>query len=1046
MIRFVPFKKISNLCIYIFSLLLIISIDVSAQAISVQKFILLNADGNRKVPEWDPLPDGAVLDYALLPTSRLNVFARVSSDTLVQSVVFSFDGNSRFMVETKAPYTLFGDDNGRYKGLVMSVGWHTVTCTPFTGPNGTGTAGASLKIRFKIIDSRIQVPKIEIGQSQAISFPVNTANLKAIITDDCVPSDPVLTWEVISDKTGAVFSRTDSVLTTITFAQPGTYLIRALANDGAAVSHDSLFIVVRPQPEIPASLKTVPVPGPEMVPGFDFTQFVVNKEAAINLGKILFWDMQAGSDGIQACASCHYHAGADVRFKNQMSPGTAGIANKKFERNRGPNYTLIPSEFPFIKEDDDIVSSQGVFNTDFVDIFPGNYVDQGQLQADPFFSVTGIQTRKVQPRNTPSAINAVYTYKNNWDGGAQPIFNGATPGGFHDKIARVIENQGGNLVQVQVAIPYSSLASQAAGPVVSEVEMSFKGRPFPKIGKKLLSLKPLARQLVDPADSRLGVFSAFPQKGLKPEVTYEGLIKEAFNSKWWDSDKTITFSGTSITVTDHKENRTTNEYTLMEANFSLFWGLALQLYQATLRSDDSKFDKWREGTATLNDAENRGLNLFMGKARCIHCHAGPEFTNASVSQQRTGKLIDRMPTRDSSFALYDIGFYNIGLRHMAEDPGAEARDKYGTFLTYSRQINMSGTVTDTLTFDPNNFTIPGPVSKSEKIAVRGVFKVPTLRNVELNGPYFHNGAKATLLQVIDAYDVGGHFAGENWRQMTLDITELKLTLQEKNDLVAFLLTLTDERVRNQSAPFDHPQLFIPHGHTGNQLSVSDDGTGRAITEFVEIPAVGAGGGPPLKPFFEQQFKPGNPDDVVPVELTDFTGQYAENMVTLHWETATETNNKGFDIERRIDAGWERIGFVEGNGTTSEVSRYRFEDHPVSKSGKVYYRIKQIDYDGTFSYTQELVITLQAFKYALLQNYPNPFNPATAISFTVPEAGRVRLSIINSLGEEIAVLINDEVDAGYHSVELNGSNLSSGVYFYKLEAGKYTSIKKMLLLK
>ena len=403
---------------------------------------------------------------------------------------------------------------------------------------------------------------------------------------------------------------------------------------------------------------------------------------------------------------------------------------------------------------------------------------------------------------------------------------------------------------MSVAIPYSSVASQAEGPIVSDIEMSYNGRIFPKVGKKLLHLKPLAKQIVDPTDSKLGELSNFPSKGLKPEITYDSLIRAAFNSKWWMSDKTITFNANQPVISEHKDSLSENEYTLMEANFSLFWGLALQEYQATLISDDSKFDKFREGSAVLTESETRGLNLFMGKARCINCHSGAEFSNASITNQRTGKLIDRMPTRDSSIALYDIGFYNVAMRHMAEDPGEEARDRLGVFLSYSRQLSFDGKLTDTVSFNPDSFTIPGEVKKSEKIAVRGTFKVPSLRNVELSGPYFHNGGKSTLRQVVDGYDVGNHFSGENWKQMPLDIMQLKLTEEEKNDLVAFMLTLTDERVRIQSAPFDHPQLFIPNGHPGDQFSVTDDGSGKATDEYIELKAVGAAGGSPIMPFLE----------------------------------------------------------------------------------------------------------------------------------------------------------------------------------------------------
>ena len=124
------------------------------------------------------------------------------------------------------------------------------------------------------------------------------------------------------------FSRSDSLVTLVRFSAPGTYYLGLDAYDGQNSTQDTIIIVLRPAPQIPGSLKDVEVPGPDKVAGFDYTRYVVNRDAAVQLGKAFFWDMQAGSDGIQACATCHYHAGADVRFKNTMSPGLLGIENK----------------------------------------------------------------------------------------------------------------------------------------------------------------------------------------------------------------------------------------------------------------------------------------------------------------------------------------------------------------------------------------------------------------------------------------------------------------------------------------------------------------------------------------------------------------------------------------------------------------------------------------------------------------------------------------------------------------------------------------------
>ncbi len=172
---------------------------------------------------------------------------------------------------------------------------------------------------------------------------------------------------------------------------------------------------------------------------------------------------------------------------------------------------------------------------------------------------------------------------------------------------------------------------------------------------------------------------------------------------------------------------------------------------------------------------------------------------------------------------------------------------------------------------------------------------------------------------------------------------------------------------------------------------------------------------------------------------------------LSWTTATETNNRGFEIERQINnkpsgGKWEKIGFVGGFGTTSETKTYTFVDNKVNK-GKYDYRLKQIDFDGTYKYLNEIeVIVNSPAEFALAQNYPNPFNPTTTINYSIQENGFVRLSIYNSLGEKVEELVNGNQDAGNHSVTFNAKNLSSGIYYYRLEANDKAQVNKMMILK
>ena len=148
----------------------------------------------------------------------------------------------------------------------------------------------------------------------------------------------------------------------------------------------------------------------------------------------------------------------------------------------------------------------------------------------------------------------------------------------------------------------------------------------------------------------------------------------------------------------------------------------------------------------------------------------------------------------------------------------------------------------------------------------------------------------------------------------------------------------------------------------------------------------------------------------------------------------------------INANWSTIGFVDGNGTTTEKKTYSFIDKSVS-SGKYLYRLKQIDFDGTFTYSKEVEINFAApLTFSLSQNYPNPFNPTTTIKYTLPEASNVKLTLINALGEKVMDLVNGKENSGNHEIKLNGSNLASGIYFYRLQTEKYTAVKKLILLK
>jgi photosystem II stability/assembly factor-like uncharacterized protein len=188
---------------------------------------------------------------------------------------------------------------------------------------------------------------------------------------------------------------------------------------------------------------------------------------------------------------------------------------------------------------------------------------------------------------------------------------------------------------------------------------------------------------------------------------------------------------------------------------------------------------------------------------------------------------------------------------------------------------------------------------------------------------------------------------------------------------------------------------------------------------------------------------------VPVELVSFSAEVFSGDVNLSWITATEINNYGFQIERRNieSTEWSNIGFVNGSGSTTETQHYSYTDNSVPV-GKYFYRLKQLDYSGNFEYSNEVEVSILEVlnDFTLNQNYPNPFNPSTRISFSIPQSGFTSLKIYDLLGNEVANILEGELSAGNYELQFNGSNLSSGIYFYSLTSGEFSKTMKMILSK
>lgn len=477
------------------------------------------------------------------------------------------------------------------------------------------------------------------------------------------------------------------------------------------------------------SLKSIAVPKPP-----DLDRYVRDEKTLVVLGKALFWDMQLSSDSRVACATCHFHAGADHRRQNQLSTTKDPVAL---------NWDLAPGDFPFgpnFMAAGHRAGSAGVYPREFLAVSHDGAPDSG---SEP----EGMHLRQVTRRNAPSVINSVYTFRNFWDGRAGNIFT-----------AQALADAAGKLTPVDLRIENSSLASQALGPPMDAGEMSYRGRTWPMLGRKMLDARPLALQRVAADDSVLGPYASRTGPGLAAEHTYVTLIRAAFRDEYWKAGS-------------HQA----------EHNFAMFFGLAIQAYESTLISDESPYDRFLDGQRTaLTPLEQTGLAMFQRRA-CASCHVDPELTLATHSG-----VIGYGPFKAIG---PDAGFFHTGVEPVAND------------------TDMGG----------------------------GSFKTPSLRNIEFTGPYFHTGSKSTLEQIVDFYTFGGDYGSPNLRRWGPDPTE-------RLAMPALMKTFTDDRVRFERAPFDHPELCVPVGH-----DEADKGRDR----WASIPLVGAkGNSAPLQTFEE----------------------------------------------------------------------------------------------------------------------------------------------------------------------------------------------------
>lgn len=657
------------------------------------------------------------------------------------------------------------------------------------------------------------------------------------------------------------------------------------------------------------SLQT-PLPG-------NLSEFILDESRAVELGKALFWDMQIGSDGLTACASCHFSGGGDTRAIGQAHPGALGSFT-----NLGPNHAFTAEDFPFRKLSDpddaessvmrdstEVGGSAGIHIQDFVGIAlnalgEAESVDNcnntdvdGLPVVDPTFSLNGINLRQTTGRNAPSAVNAIHYVDNFWDGRARSDFNGINPGGLTDPDAAILKlDADGNVVPCGITMEKASLASQAVGPPLSSVEMSGAGRAYAELGKKVCNIQPLALQNVATDDSVLSdlAVTGVDAKGLN--LSYVEMIQNAIRPEYWNSNALFDLQGNPLV--DDAGNPLSgapegpDQFSMMEINFAMIWGLSVMLYEATLVSDQTPFDEWLAGNedALSPEAENGMDAFYSGGLKCAHCHSGPLLSAATWDQLNiddkvgVGPVVNQ-PMNDGD-GNADKGFFNIGVRPVAEDIGrAVLGDNTwaGALATGNDFLLPDNQIEDINSGDPDRNI--------------GAFKTPTLRNVELNGPYFHNGSQATLKQVVEFYTRGGdftHVEPEFVHKYVNPIGKLRGKEPRQEAVVEFMKALTDERVRWEMAPFDHPELLIPNGAVLDENGEAQLGPlnlNDSNDQLLLFPAVGASGRaaqglPPLKGFLEETGDSGNSNGTlssVVEEVLVPTCFESGNEVLLTWE-------------------------------------------------------------------------------------------------------------------------------------------------------------------
>ncbi len=418
-------------------------------------------------------------------------------------------------------------------------------------------------------------------------------------------------------------------------------------------------------------------------------------------------------------------------------------------------------------------------------------------------------------------------------------------------------------------------------------------------------------------------------------------------------------------------------------------------------------------------------NTFSGDGKLTTSIGGNEDYGMSAAIQSDGKIVvaGTVKLTNKDFAVV----------------------RYNTDGTLDNTFGTAGIVTTAVgTGDDNGKSVA--IQSDGKIVVAGYasmtgstdFAVVRYDASGVLDPTFHSNGKSTTDIIFNSYDAAQSVAIQSDGKIVVAGSVIKSNIYYTYDFALVRFTTSG-------------YLDATFGLSGKVITAfgSETVSAQAISAVIQsngaIVAAGYAGG--NIDFAVARYRLAVP---LPVELTSFTASPAKNGITLNWKTATEVNNYGFEVERRAVSdrhlAWTKIGFVEGNGTTNAPKSYSFTDK--SANGIISYRLKQIDRDGKIEYSQTVEVTaaITPKEFTLEQNYPNPFNPTTTINYQLSANSFTSLKIYDAIGREVETLVNEVKDAGYYSVQFDGTKYSSGVYFAKLSSLGKTQIRKLMLMK